>query len=67
MVVVAAFESCSRPLEIKKFLYLDFIDRTKRGNVWIKLEETISKDLLFETCVLLSLLYMRMISYSTYT
>ena len=33
-VIVIAFGTCSRPERIKKFLYLDFIDRSKRQKVW---------------------------------
>ena len=41
-VVVAALGRCSRPDELKQFLYLDFIDRDKGDHVLQKLTETIS-------------------------
>ena len=40
-IVVIAVSVCSRPDILKKFLYLDFIDRTKREVVWNKLIQTI--------------------------
>ena len=42
-VIVVAVGTCSRPPDLKRYLYLDFIDRTKRSNVWNKLEETLGK------------------------
>ena len=41
-MVVAAIGKCSRPEQLKAFLYLDFIDRDKRDNVLKKLVNTIS-------------------------
>ena len=40
--MVAAVGKCSRPEQLKTFLYLDFIDRDKRDNVLRKLVNTIS-------------------------
>ena len=40
--MVAAIGKCSRPEQLKAFLYLDFIDRDKRDNVLKKLVNTIS-------------------------
>ena len=42
-VVVAAFAACSRPDPLRRFLYLDFIERSKLRNVWEVLLKTISK------------------------
>ena len=42
-VIVVAVEKCSRPRDLKQYLYLDFIDQTKISMVWKKLEETIGK------------------------
>ena len=42
-VVVAAIGQCSRPVPLKCFLYLDFIDKHKRQIVWNKLGEVIGK------------------------
>lgn len=42
-VVVAAVGKCSRPEQLKNFLYLDFINRDKRDYVLKKLVDTISK------------------------
>ena len=42
-VVVAALGKCSRPDRLRSYLYLDFIDRDKRGVVLNKLVETISE------------------------
>ena len=42
-LVVAAVERCSRPDQLRPFLYLDFIDRNKYENVWDKLLQTISE------------------------
>jgi len=44
-VVVGAFGSVSRPEPLKRFTYLDFMDKTKRGPAIIKLSEEIG------TCV----------------
>lgn len=37
-VVVSAFGRVSRPEPLKSFTYLDFMDKTKRENVMIKLQ-----------------------------
>ena len=42
-VVVAAVGKCSRPEQLKNFLYLDFINRDKSDYVLKKLVDTISK------------------------
>ena len=43
-VIVALITECSRPADLKPYLYLDFIDQAKRGAVWTKLLEAISED-----------------------
>lgn len=42
-VVVAAVGTCSRPGPLRRFLYLDFIDKEKRRTVWDKLNGSIGK------------------------
>ena len=41
-VIVAALGKCSRPENLKSFLYLDFIDKDKRDAVLNKMVGTIS-------------------------
>ena len=49
-LVVAAVDVCSRPHPLKTFLYLDFMDRSKRENVWGKLLEEISEMIVLIKC-----------------
>ena len=44
-VVVSAFGVVSRPEPLKSYLYLDFMDKTKRENVMVKLQLEIGKPL----------------------
>ena len=37
-VIVSAFGVVSRPTPLKNFVYLDFMDKTKRDNVMVKLQ-----------------------------
>ena len=37
-VVVSAFGVVSRPAPLKNFIYLDFMDKSKRENVMVKLQ-----------------------------
>ena len=37
-VIVSAFGVVSRPAPLKNFVYLDFMDKTKRDNVMVKLQ-----------------------------
>ena len=37
-VVVSAFRVVSRPAPLKNFIYLDFMDKSKRENVMVKLQ-----------------------------
>ena len=37
-VIVSAFGVVSRPAPLKNFVYLDFMDKSKRENVMVKLQ-----------------------------
>ena len=42
-LVAAAAASCSRPEELKPFLYLDFMDQRKHHTVWDMLMQTVGE------------------------
>ena len=48
-IVVSAFGVVSRPVPLKNFIYLDFMDKTKRENVMVKLQTEIGKCVLSYT------------------
>ncbi len=43
VIVASVVEGCRRPTALKKFLYLDFVDKVKYHKVWNVLQDNISK------------------------